>query len=401
MKQNRLTKNRITKILCVLMAVVICYHSHCFWTLFLEETGAVAKAKTTQQQINDKEKEKKDLENQLNNQKEDIAGLKGEKKTLQKELNSLNDQMDQIRESLENLENQIATKEEEIRISTEELEVAIATEEWQYSCMVIRIRDMYERNDTSLMNSLLGAGSLSGVLNTADWFETIAAYDRGKLREFKENRAAVEELKATLETQKIELDNLKLETEVEKNKIAGLISQTSNAISDYADQIDEAEQKALEYEQQIKEKEEDLEYLKKVLEEEKRLSQAAANATWRNISEVTFADGDRYLLANLIYCEAGGEPYEGKLAVGSVVINRVLSSKYADTVVGVIYQKSQFSPVGSGRLGLALAAGKANADCYRAADEAMSGVTNVGNCVYFRTPVPGLTGISIGNHIFY
>ena len=39
--------------------------------------------------------------------------------------------------------------------------------------------------------------------------------------------------------------------------------------------------------------------------------------------------------------------------------------------------------------------------CYQAADEAMSGVTNVGNCVYFRTPVEGLTGINIGGHVFY
>jgi spore germination cell wall hydrolase CwlJ-like protein len=116
---------------------------------------------------------------------------------------------------------------------------------------------------------------------------------------------------------------------------------------------------------------------------------------------VTFEESDRYLLANLIYCEAGGEPYDGKLAVGAVVINRVLSSVYPDTVTGVIYQNKQFSPVGSGRLALALANGKATQACYQAADEAMSGVTNVGSCVYFRTPIPGLTGISIGGHIFY
>ena len=69
--------------------------------------------------------------------------------------------------------------------------------------------------------------------------------------------------------------------------------------------------------------------------------------------------------------------------------------------MGVIYQNKQFSPVLNGRLALALTYDKANSDCYKAADEAMSGVTNVGNCVYFRTPVEGLTGISIGGHIFY
>ena len=45
------------------------------------------------------------------------------------------------------------------------------------------------------------------------------------------------------------------------------------------------------------------------------MSQKAANATWRDISDISFEEGDRYLLANLIYCEAGGEPYDGQLAV--------------------------------------------------------------------------------------
>ena len=118
-------------------------------------------------------------------------------------------------------------------------------------------------------------------------------------------------------------------------------------------------------------------------------------------SEVTFEDGDKMLLANLIYCEAGGEPYEGQMAVGAVVINRVLSSVYPDTVTGVIYQRGQFSPVSDGHLALALASDKATTSCYQAAEAAMSGRTNVGNCVYFRTPIPGLEGIRIGGHIFY
>ena len=141
--------------------------------------------------------------------------------------------------------------------------------------------------------------------------------------------------------------------------------------------------------------------MRKKLAEEIAMSQKAANATWRDISDISFEEGDRYLLANLIYCEAGGEPYDGQLAVASVVINRVRSSVYPNTVVGVIYQNKQFSPVASGRLELALATNKATSRCYQAADEAMSGVTNVGNCVYFRTPVEGLTGINIGGHVFY
>ena len=399
---KRSSKNSIRLFVCILLVAVVVTHSHSLLLPFFKLPPSVAVAKkSTQQQINEEQAEKERLENELKEQQEDLKDLKGTKKKLQKEVNALNDQLIETSDKLVDLESQISQKLDEIKQSSEELEHAKQTVDWQYSCMVIRVRDMYERRDFSIANAILSSGSVGDMLNAADWYETIAAYDRKKLQEFQEEQEAVEKLKAKLEQEKLELDALKLEAEVEKNQIEGLLSQTSNNLADCVDQIDEAEKEALEYEKQIKEKEETLENLKKILEEEKRLSQAAANATWRNISEVTFAEGDRALLANLIYCEAGGEPYEGKLAVGSVVINRVLSSKYADTVVGVIYQKGQFSPVRSGRLALTLAANKANADCYRAADEAMSGITNVGNCVYFRTPIPGLTGISIGNHIFY
>ncbi len=361
----------------------------------------VANATTTQQKINQAQEEKNELENQLGETNEELADLKQEQKSLKGELSNLNQQLTEVSNRLENLEQQIATKAQEITLTQAALEEAKATESWQYDCMVIRVRDMYERKDTNYLNALLNAGSFSDMLNAADNFEKIADYDQKKLAEFKENRILIEETEARLQAEKVELDNLQVAAEAEKNKVSGLINRTSNSIAQYADEISDAEQAALAYEAEIKKKEEDLEYLKKKLAEEIRLSQTAANSSWRDISEVSFAEGDRYLLANLIYCEAGGEPYAGQLAIGSVVMNRVLSSVYPDSVVGVIYQKKQFSPVGSGRLELALAHNKATASCYKAADEAMAGVTNVGNCVYFRTPIEGLTGINIGGHVFY
>ena len=361
----------------------------------------VATATTTADQIKQTQQEKDNLQDQLDQTQDNLGDLKDEHNTLQGQLNNLNAQLSEVSDNLASLEQQIADKEQEIADTQACLEEAKATEEWQYNSMVWRVQRMYERNDTSYLNAIFSKDNFDEMLNAADVFESIAAYDKEKLQEFKDNRKLIEEQEARLQTEKVELDNLKVAAEAEKNKVSGLISQTSGTISQYADQIDAAEQKAREYEAAIKEKEEDLDYLKKKLAEELAMSQSAANSAWRDISEVTFAEGDLYLLANLIYCEAGGEPYAGQLAVGSVVINRVLSSVYPDSVVGVIYQKSQFSPVASGRLDLALASNKATASCYKAAEEAMSGVTNVGNCVYFRTPVEGLTGINIGGHVFY
>lgn len=362
---------------------------------------AVSAKPSTQEQINATEREIQQWENKRDENNKQLGGLKNEQKTLKGELDELNEQMRQVADNLENLERQIREKEQEIADTQAALDQALATEEWQYECMVANVRHMYENQDDDLVTALLIQGNFSEMLNAADYIERVAAYDRKLMDEYTANREYIQQEEARLQQEKIELDNLKVQAEAERSKISALISQTSKEIAQYADEIEEAERKAREYEAELRKAEEDLEVLKKKLEEEMALSQAAANAQWRDISEVTFADGDRYLLANLIYCEAGAEPYEGKLAVGSVVINRVLSSKYPNTVVGVIYAPKQFSPAASGRLALALDKNKATQQCYQAADEAMSGVTNVGNCVYFRTPIPGLTGIRIGGHIFY
>ena len=367
----------------------------------LPGTLVVSATSNTRQQINEAEERRQELENEKKQNEGELSDLKGEQNGLKKELKSLNDQLTQIVANLEELEQQIHQKEQEISDTQAALDEARATEEWQYACMVERARAMYEAKEDSYLNALLKEKSLSDILNAADYIERIAAYERKMMDQYKENRIFIEGEETRLQSEKVELDTLKAQAEAEEARVSELISQTSNSIAKYGDQIAEAEQKAREYEEQIKKEEENLEYLKKKLAEEIALSQAAANAAWRDISEVNFTDGDRYLLANLIYCEAGGEPYEGKLAVASVVINRVLSTKFPDTVVGVIYQNRQFTPVGSGRLDLALAANKATDQCYRAADEAMSGVTNVGNCVFFRTPIEGLSGINIGGHVFY
>ena len=360
-----------------------------------------ATVQSTREQIKEKEREKNEIKDKLDDQKDEVSDLKGEKRDLQDELADANELMIEACERLVDLENQIKTKDQEIETNQAALAEAIAREEKQKIDMEIRVRKMYERKNSDYVTSLLQAGSLGNLLNLATWFERVENYDKERLTEFEEIHAQIDALEAMLELQKEELDTLHLQAEEQKQYMSELLTDLVAKIDDYSDQISDAEKKALEYEAELKKSEADLKALKKRLEEELRLSREAAEGKWRSISEVTFTEEDRKLLANIIYCEAGGEPYEGKVAVGAVVINRVLSNRFPDTVSGVIYQKNQFSPVASGRFGLALSVDKANAACYQAADEAMLGVTNVGTCVFFRTPIPGLTGINIGGHVFY
>lgn len=369
--------------------------------ILVASAPGTVRATTTQEKLDKAKQEKAQTESALQQTKETIQGMQGEKDSLQGQLSILNENLEEVSQNLSELENDIASKEQEISDTEAALKEAEETVEWQYECMKKRIKFMYERGDAAYMEMIFSSSGLSDFLNKSQYIEQIAEYDHRMLEEYKETQEKIRDTKERLVAQKSELDSLKADTEAEKNKVAGMVRSTANNIAGYADQISEAENVALTYEAQMKEQEANIAALQKQLAEEQAMSRLASRSARRDISEVTFAEGDRELLAQLIYCEAGGEPYEGKVAVGAVVINRVLSSVYPDTVVGVIYQNKQFSPVGSGRLALALAEGRATQACYDAADEAMSGVSNVGNCVYFRTPIPGLEGIAIGGHIFY
>ncbi len=113
---------------------------------------------------------------------------------------------------------------------------------------------------------------------------------------------------------------------------------------------------------------------------------------------------ERDLLARLIEAEANGEPYAGKVAVGQVVLNRVQSSEFPDTITGVITQSGQFSPVASGAINKI-----ASVESVRAADDAISqGAGRLSGSLYFYNPnavsspyMESLQTVTvIGNHVF-
>ena len=107
---------------------------------------------------------------------------------------------------------------------------------------------------------------------------------------------------------------------------------------------------------------------------------------------------DLELLASLIYCEAGNQPYEGQVAVGAVVMNRVRSGSYPGSVSEVIYQPGQFGPAITGWLDSVYYSGGYTDAAYQAAVDAVSGVNPIGDCLSFGN---GDWGIQIGDHFFH
>lgn len=130
---------------------------------------------------------------------------------------------------------------------------------------------------------------------------------------------------------------------------------------------------------------------------EKKAQQASSGTQQKDAVVASYDDVT--LLGALIQCEAGSEGYEGQLAVGAVVMNR-LRAGYAGSISGVIYQRGQFSPAANGRLESVLNSG-VRSSCLQAAQEAINGVDNVNGARNFKNAASGQAGIVIGNHVFF
>ena len=138
-------------------------------------------------------------------------------------------------------------------------------------------------------------------------------------------------------------------------------------------------------------------------EKEAARAQAAAEseATRKQQKEAVLTSASELnILAALVQCEAGGESYEGQLAVASVVMNRVRSGAYPNTVTDVIYASGQFSPANSTKMSNLALTGNIKASCLQAAQEAINGNCNVGDALHFRR-AGNKDGIIIGNHVFW
>ena len=120
-------------------------------------------------------------------------------------------------------------------------------------------------------------------------------------------------------------------------------------------------------------------------------------------SNSSYSSQDVYLLAKCIHAEARGEPYVGQVAVGAVVLNRVRSSSFPNTIAGVIYQPYAFTAVIDGQMNL-----EPNETAYNAARDAMNGWDPTNGCIYYYNPATATSSwiwsrpvmITIGKHNF-
>lgn len=363
---------------------------------------SVSYAETTQEDIDAAKDQIGELQDQKEDAENQIDDINGRKDELEENLGNLNGQLSNLIGDMNELENQIAEKEAEISAAEEALAAAEERSAQQYEDMKLRIQFMYENGNVNAWQMLMESTSFMEFLNRTEYIAEINNYDRKMLAEFQELQEEIAEQKASLEADMDELVALQGDMQKKQDNVNSLISQTQSNIAkakedlasaqEDADEISQKLEEMIEYERQLE--------IQKAKEDAARL-EAIRQQEQEDTSGVVYVptDSDVYLLGAIIQCEAEGEPYEGKLAVGSVVMNRVKSSYFPNTISGVIYQSGQFSPVASGRLAYRLEAG-VNSTCLQAAQEVLNGNITL-NCLYFRRNNGIIQGTVIGNHVFY
>ena len=239
------------------------------------------------------EAEKKKTEQQLKN----LEGLKSDTTAYVKKLDS---SLESIGNELSKLNDDIDAKEKQIDTTKQELSEAKETEKSQYESMKLRIKYMYEKGDSTYVDLLMEAGSLSELLSKAEYITKISSYDRQKLDEYAATKEKIAEKEKALEEEHAELLNLQNETEAKQASVEKLlaakqtelqnyetkIASAEGQISEYAKSIEAQENQIKSIEAEIKRKEEEA---RKKAEEEKKKA-AAANKAAQTYKTVSLGD---------------------------------------------------------------------------------------------------------------
>lgn len=344
-----------------------------------------------------------DTQDDLDAVNKQLDELRDKQNELNASYGELNEKLSASGEKLSSIEDSINEKQAEIDTANADIANMQSDIEKQYAAMKLRIQFMYENNNTTVLSTLLSAESLSDLLSKSEYIQQISNYDHRKMQELNDLLAALKDTQAKLEEEMSELVTLKDNAAREADNFATLLSQCQNEIDTTSQSISDAEALALEYEKKIEQE---------MLERQRREMEAMQAAQNNSTSGTVDTDAlnnvlknhtaeDVAMLAAIIECEAGNQSYEGKCAVGSVVVNRVADPRFANSISGVIYAPYQFSPVASGRFAIVLARG-ANAACTQAAVDVLNGYINI-NALYFHVYNSAVDkgGTVIGDHVFY
>ena len=401
-----------------------------------------------QGKINQVQEDIEGLEKQKEQAKEKAKSWEGEASSLEGDLKEFNNSLASAVAELNETEQKLASTRDSLAATRKDLAAAREKEKEQYASMKKRIQFMYEMDTEGMLEVLLSAENFADFLSKGEYIISIHNYDREMLEEYRNTKEEIAGKEQKLTEDEKLLADLQAQQEGKKQELAALVDSTSDKLGAAKKQLAAAQADVEAYEAEIQQQkayEAELEKQKaaedaKRMEEIKRQEEEMRKKQLQNNSSSAGGIRDSSSAGGTSGGNAGGSSgngsnsgsgssgngsnsgsgssgggaqgsssdltllaaliqYEGKLAVGSVVMNRVSSSHFPNTVAGVIYQGGQFSPVASGRFASVLAKG-ADRSCTQAASEVLGGNITIGT-LYFRVNDGSIPGTVIGNHVFY
>ena len=317
---------------------------------------------------------------------EDISSLEGQTATLQDELEGINEEILSLSEEISTAEMQIEILNGEIARTSDALTEAEENESQQYENMKSRIKYMYEHGNATLLEMLFSAENMTDFLNKADFIENLSEYDRSALDNLKAVHQQIESQKETLEIQQESLKEIRAGLTTRQAELQTKAEATSTNLADVQAKLEQAR----------------AEEAARLAAQETISSGGGYDNSIINGGGINASTDDVTLLAAILQCEAR-QDYDSLLAVATVIMNRVESPRFPNTISGVIYANGQFEPVWTGRLQAVLNAGPTSLS-RQVAQDAVNGarLAAVADCYFFlyagSTSRPG---VNIGGNLFF
>ncbi|MCR4901800.1 MAG: cell wall hydrolase [Butyrivibrio sp.] len=371
----------------------------------------------TQDKISDLEKqtqETKDAISALQGQKEqtqsNVSNLQNQSSALQSTINgyssklsSLNTEISEAEEAMEEVSSQI------VQLNAE-LQEAEQLKKERYEALKKRMQATYEYGGhQSLIKVLLGSSSFSDFLTKYHYVNSVVKYDQIKMAEYQALSDDIAAKVAIVEEREAELDNYQTQLDEKHEELAELTDTVKGQLSSTNSSLSSEKDKLVNYNNQLAELDSKMKALESQVaaaqaELAKQIAERLALTREDTSGSYVASASELEWLAATIQAEADGESYTGKLAVGSVIMNRVKSSAFPNTITGVITQTMQFASYRSGKVELIISRGP-NSTCIQAAQEVLDGA-RVGDYLFFMTQYyADYYGISeytmIGNHAFF
>lgn len=227
--------------------------------------------------ISEVQQEQTETKNRLNEINKSITAIEEKQNEIKAELGNLNAELVDTLLTLELLEADLERKQQEIDEAQAEYERVKKLEEDQYQAMKYRIRFMYEKEETSYIQMLLEAESITDFLNKADFVRYISEYDDEKLNEYQDTKEMVAQTKAVLEEEQAELEEVQEAQQLYKADLDKKIAAAKTKAADFETELANAQAKAKEYQNTIKEQNAKIQKLQE--EEEQRLREESSAQT--------------------------------------------------------------------------------------------------------------------------